>query len=350
MALDLEKLRGWFIACKRSFPWRETATAYSVWVSEMMLQQTRASVAATYFQRWMAQFPSIVALAQASEEEVMKAWEGLGYYARAKSLHQGAKTVVARWSGALPSTREELAKIKGLGPYTIGALLSFAFHKRAAAVDGNVARVLSRLFYIEEDVTKEKTKRHLEMLTLSLLPQEEPWVIMEALIELGATLCQKKTDCSRCPLKTGCLAFERKEVHRFPLRGKKVATELLTRYALILIHKSRVLVRKTGEGKVMAGLYHFPFLEERDNPLKPLAKKLMGQRVEFIEKWESVNHSFTRYRVELIPSLWRVDRPQIQEGDLWISCEELGKLPFSAGDRQLLTRIALCISYTQKAR
>ena len=155
-----------------------------------MLQQTQVAVVIPYFLHWMQRFPTIHHLAKASLDEVVKAWEGLGYYSRVRHLHEAAKYLVEHFNGQLPSEEEDLKKIKGLGPYTIGAILSFAFHQKKAAVDGNVIRVLTRYFGLEEDISKVATVNKLRQLAQELLPDEEPWIVNEALIELGATLCQ----------------------------------------------------------------------------------------------------------------------------------------------------------------
>ena len=179
----------WFEANKRVFPWREHPTPYRVWISEVMLQQTRAQVVVSYFDRWMKRFPNVEALAAAPIEEVIKIWEGLGYYSRARNLHKGAQEIVRKHGGRIPNTREALLELPGLGPYTAGAILSFGFHQRATAVDGNVLRVLSRFGWIAEDIGKIAARRKIEALAESLLDEKKPWVSAEALIELGATIC-----------------------------------------------------------------------------------------------------------------------------------------------------------------
>jgi A/G-specific adenine glycosylase len=179
---EVEKLRSWFLSQRRDLPWRENTTPYAVWVSEIMLQQTQVAVVIPYFQRWMDKFPTICSLAAASIEEVIKEWEGLGYYARARNLHAGAQYVVKNHAGELPETEAELRKIKGLGDYTIGAIRSFAFNHKAATVDGNVLRVLARYYGISDDISKMKSVKKFQGLAQSLLPEIEPWIISESLM------------------------------------------------------------------------------------------------------------------------------------------------------------------------
>lgn len=186
--IDTSALHQWFREMNRPFPWRENPNPYRVWISEVMLQQTRASVVIPYFERWMELFPGPHVLARAPLEEVIKAWEGLGYYGRARHLHEGARQIVHQFNGLLPSKREQLEKIKGLGPYMVNAILSFAFHQRAAAVDGNVSRVLARHFMIEDDIARHATKKRIQAFADEVLDIKKPWITAEALIELGATL------------------------------------------------------------------------------------------------------------------------------------------------------------------
>ena len=155
----MEKLHEWFQENQRSFPWRQAPTPYQVWISEVMLQQTRAIVVIDYFNRWMKAFPDIFSLTRATLEEVIKAWEGLGYYSRARNMHKAAELIVKRWNGQLPDQREDLEDIPGLGPYTIGAILAFGFHQKAVALDGNVLRVLSRYFCIEENICTARVRQ-----------------------------------------------------------------------------------------------------------------------------------------------------------------------------------------------
>jgi A/G-specific adenine glycosylase len=258
---EIEKLHLWFEENKREFPWREERTPYRVWVSEVMLQQTRASVVIPYFIRWMKLFPDIKSLAQASLSTVIKSWEGLGYYSRARRLHEGAKDIYHRFKGTLPSCPDQLRSIKGLGPYTIGAILNFGFHKKAPAIDGNVIRVLSRYFSIEENVGRASTKRLLEQKVNIWLENSAPWVTSEALIELGATICLPKPQCSICPIHSDCLGFSSGKASMLPI--KTSSPEIIDLYRMVAVIESDgfFLVKKAEPGKVMADLYEFPYFE-----------------------------------------------------------------------------------------
>ncbi|MES2345276.1 MAG: A/G-specific adenine glycosylase [Chlamydiota bacterium] len=326
--MDVQKLKQWFLKEKRDLPWRGCPSPYEVWISEVMLQQTQASVVIDYFFRWLEVFPTIQALAEASIDDVIKAWEGLGYYSRARNLHKAAKFLVDHYGGALPSSLEDLALIPGIGPYTAGALLSFAFHKKAAAVDGNVIRVISRFFCIEDDVSKLATQKKIKEMTLNILPEEEPWVVMEALIELGARVCTRKAFCSRCPIKLGCQGRER--AASLPYKEKKVEVTTLVRYVAVVLCGGEILVRKGGSGKVMADLYEFPYGERRE------VFESLGLSFCFVKDLPKEKHCFTRFRAELYPSLWKLEEKQQVPGCEWVFLEDASKLPFSSGHRRIL--------------
>lgn len=331
--MDTDALKEWFIENKRSFPWREEVSAYRVWVSEVMLQQTRASVVEGYFLRWMEKFPTVAALAAASIEEVIKAWEGLGYYSRARNLHKGARFVMEHYNGIIPSSYEELIQIQGLGRYTVGSILSFAFHKKIAALDGNTIRVLSRYFAIQDDVQSQKTIKTLWDLGESILPEKEPWIVVEGLIELGATLCTQTPQCLRCPLKRGCLALERDLQSQLPFKTKKTTITPLFRSVFILYYQGKVLVQKNTKG-LMADLYEFPFLEGDHHTLPFEAKGV------FLQELEIITHHFTRFKATLKPTLWQLLEPFDLAGHEWLDIAKLGDYSFSSGHRKMINYLS----------
>ena len=344
MHRELERLKIWFQREKRDFLWRKDSSPYAVWISEVMLQQTQASVVTAYFERWMERFPSISALAAAGEEEVMKAWEGLGYYSRARHLHAGAKWLSAHHKGELPDSEEELCRVKGLGPYTVAAILSFAFHRKAAALDGNVARVMARLNLIEEDICKSGVQKRLRKLTLDLLPDQEPWVVMEALIELGATICTKSPQCWKCPMKRSCLAFKEKRTQDLPLRESKMRCEILHRNVAVIEHEGKVLLQLHGPGKLMAGLYEFPYFVQKQKSAS--SEVLQGEIFQalslcvcFKKSLLEVKHTFTKYRCHLYPVLWQARELKQVEGYRWVSREAMRRLAFSSGHRRILQQL-----------
>jgi A/G-specific adenine glycosylase len=331
-------LHTWFSVTKRSFPWRENPTPYRVWISEIMLQQTRASVVIPYFERWMALFPDIQALAKAPLESVIKAWEGLGYYSRARNIHACAKQIVDDWEGQVPHTKTALQELPGFGPYTIGAVLSFGFHQKAAAVDGNVARVMSRYAWIAERIDRTTTKKKIALATEDFLDEKEPWVTMEALIELGATVCTPKPRCSECSLQSGCEAFRRGSSEALPIQKERAPTQSLRRSVFIIQTGGLVLVKKNASDQLMGDLWEFPYLEGGQKP-----KSWEGLLLKNGKKLPTLQHSFTRYSATLLPWSFQISKPIPVKGFAWIEMQQLKKLPFSSGHRKILE--VLCESF-----
>lgn len=339
-------LTNWFRKSKRSFPWRDNPTPYRVWVSEVMLQQTRAEVVRDYYCRWMERFPTVEILAKASEDAVVKQWEGLGYYSRARNLLEGAKYVMENFGGAIPDTASELSKIKGLGPYTVGAILSFAFHKQSAAVDGNVLRVLSRYFMLEEDISKSKAQRKFRQVAQEILPKEDSWVFNEALIELGATCCTPQPNCLSCPVSKFCKAHLQGEEYRFPVKEKKMIYERLHRFVSLIHHEEKLLIRKVPSGEVMEGLYEFPYFEicgSRNDPFE-LPQKVFERfqlSTSFVKILPKVHHSFTRFRVSLTPVFLQGGGEVEKPSYFWMDVNRLNELAFSSGHKKILNHFLL---------
>lgn len=344
MQMDIPSLKAWFTAEKRDLPWRQTEDPYAIWISEIMLQQTQVAVVIPYFLNWMQRFPTIQDLAQASLDEVIKTWEGLGYYSRARYLYEAAKYLVVHFNGQLPHQEEELQKIKGLGPYTIGAILSFAFHQKKAAVDGNVIRVLTRYFGLKEDISKPATLKQLRQLAQALLPDEEPWIINEALIELGATICQRKARCNECPLRGNCMSFKKGMVDSIPFNSKKVKIEYLHRAVAVIQWGSHFLVKRGQKGSIMSDLYEFPYFEEGKEIISSSAlqaKIRQHYALEIAQKQilNEVSQGFTRYKARLYPVLFTCQQLKEIEGFVWLPHQVLKQLAFSSGHRRIFQQI-----------
>ena len=238
-------LLDWYDRCARDLPWRGFHDAYRTWVSEAMLQQTRVETVLSYYDRFLARFPSLAALADAPEEDVLKAWEGLGYYSRARNLWKGARQVMFEYDGVLPRDPEKMKKIQGIGPYTAGAIASIAYDVPIPAVDGNVIRVLSRIYGIRTDALEPETRKRIESLAASLVPQERPGDHNQAVMDLGATVCVPGTpDCARCPLSSFCDAFKAGDAADLPVLPKAKPQKVIP-YALLIIRSGdRVLMRQ----------------------------------------------------------------------------------------------------------
>lgn len=342
MKLNNKNLIQWFLNQKRIFPWRESLTPYHIWVSEVMLQQTRASVVVPYFLKWIKAFPTLKTLSQASESEVVKLWEGLGYYSRARNLLAGAKEIMNSFNGKLPKDPKDLLSIKGIGPYTVGAICSLAYGIPLPAVDGNVLRVLSRHFLIEEEITKISTRKQIENLIQPHIPPSNPGPFNEALIELGATLCTPKNpNCNVCPLATTCLAKKEGLVHQLPFKKKREKMIPLYRSVAIIQYKDQFLIQKGKKGKVMEGLYEFPYFE-RDQPGYFEEETLKDLGVDFSTSFTTlpkITHTFTKYKASLFPVHIRMSYTFKKFGFQWVSHEELHELPFSSGHRRILASL-----------
>ncbi len=336
----IDELRAWFLENRRLLPWRGNPSPYQVWVSEVMLQQTQASRVCLFYQRWMERFPTIEALALASEEEVLKYWEGLGYYSRAKALHQAAQELTKNFQAALPSCEQQLLSVKGIGPYTSAAIAAFAFHQKTAAVDGNVVRVLTRLFAISDDISKPRVQRQLRALANTLLPDHEPWVIAEALIELGACVCRPKPECAGCPMQSVCKGYQNNQQQQLPFSSRKTKYESLFREVAVIRRGDHFLLRQGKAGQACAGLFEFPYFECAASGLSSdvVIEKIregLGLQVQFCSVLDEENHSFTRFRVTLYPKLFDATQERVRDA-VWYSRKEIEKLTFSSGHKRIL--------------
>lgn len=251
----------WFDQNKREMPWRRTRDPYCIWVSEVMLQQTQVSTVIPYYERFIERFPTIKHLAEASQEEVYKYWQGLGYYRRANNLHKGAQLLAESYDNMFPTEPSIAKKVPGIGPYTLGAVMSIAFGIPLPAVDGNVMRILSRQFLIEEDIAIAKSRKVFEEKVMELMPHD-PNRFNQALMELGATVCTPKNPkCESCPVQTLCMAYEEGLVMALPVKTKK--TKITPDYykALIIQKEDTYWVEKRPEEGLLANLWGIPLIE-----------------------------------------------------------------------------------------
>jgi A/G-specific adenine glycosylase len=256
------ELLQWFEKVKRDLPWRETKKPYKIWISEIILQQTRVDQVLPYYERFIAAFPEIEDLANANEDDVLKLWEGLGYYSRARNLHFTAKVVANELGGTFPDTYIGLLELKGVGPYTAAAIGSISFGLPVAAVDGNVYRVMSRYFGIMESIDETPTKKQITELANEVLEKEHAGNHNEAVMELGATVCSPvNPTCRECPLQRGCKAFANNIQSELPIRSKKTKVRDRYFYYSVRVCNGEVLISRRGAGDIWQGLYEFPLIE-----------------------------------------------------------------------------------------
>ena len=256
----------WFLREKRDLPWRHTKDPYKIWVSEVMLQQTRVDTVIPYYNRFIEVYPTLQHLAAAPEEQLLKYWEGLGYYSRVRNLQAGVKEVVENYGSVVPNTRGEISKLKGVGPYTAGAILSIAYGVPEHAVDGNVMRVLSRILNIDADIALPKTKKIFEEAVMMLIDEKNTSAFNQGLMELGALICTPTSPkCLLCPVREQCTAFAEGNQNELPVKSKKVKTKNVHYKVLIAIDKrGNYLVEKRNNSGLLANMWQFPMIEEEN--------------------------------------------------------------------------------------
>ncbi len=270
-----QQLVRWYHAHKRDLPWRNVDDPYLIWLSEVILQQTRVVQGLPYYEKFAAVYPTVVDLAAASEQEVLKLWQGLGYYSRARNMHATARTIAEQHGGAFPINYSDLLQLKGIGPYTAAAIASFAYNEPVAVVDGNVYRVLARLYGITDDISSHKGKqffaKHAQQLLHESLPSVEPSVYNQAIMEFGAIHCTPAApDCNTCPFKQHCYAYTNKMQAQLPVKEKKIKTKQRNFIYFLFDYEGQILVKERTSGDIWQGLYDFPMVEEKEGaPIVP---------------------------------------------------------------------------------
>ena len=250
----------WYDVHKRALPWRETADPYRVWVSEIMLQQTRVAAVIPYYRRWMEVLPDVAALAAVEEEQLLKLWEGLGSYSRARTLQKAAKVIMEQYGGRFPRAYEELLGLPGIGEYTAGAIASIAFGRPVPAVDGNVLRVAARVAALEGDIMDQKVRRQFREMMLEATPKDRPGAYNQALMDLGATVCLPNgaPDCENCPLASFCAALSQGRQEQLPRRSRKAPRRREDMTVYLMVRQGQAALRKRPDTGLLAGLWEFP--------------------------------------------------------------------------------------------
>ncbi|NLC33338.1 MAG: A/G-specific adenine glycosylase [Clostridiales bacterium] len=323
----------WYDVNKRSFAFRGTKDPYAIWISEIMLQQTRTESAEGYYIRFLRQFPDVFSLAQAQEQQVLKAWEGLGYYTRARNLHKTAK-IIAQRGGEFPDNAQELQTLPGIGPYTAAAIASIAYDQPLPAMDGNLSRVISRLYDIREDIAIPSVRRRLFELGEQLMPKQRAGDMNQALMDLGATICLPGTaDCGRCPLNSFCIAYQEGEPERLPVLTKKKPPKEINLSVLLLHSEGRIFVTRRSEA-LLHGLCVFYLIEhiidERD-----INKHLLSRHITplSIEKLGTARHVFTHRLWQMTIYLVELAAPSAPIKGEWLSLPQLSEPPFPTAMR-----------------
>lgn len=332
-------------------PWRGEADPYKIWVSEIMLQQTQVQQATPYFQNFISLFPTVHELAKADQQEVLKAWEGLGYYSRARNLHAAAKMVVDDFNGRVPQTYDEIIKLKGVGPYTAAAITSIAFDKPNAVVDGNVIRVLTRYYGIEDDTRSTKTRRKVQELADELIDVDEPGDFNQALMELGSEVCTpKKPDCNQCPIQTGCIAAKMAKTEVIPYKSpaKKKPHHVIGVGIIERDTDNKILIALRPNEAMLGGLWEFPGgkQEENESIQQTVERELneeLGVEVKAYKELMNFKHTYSHFSITM--HAWHCKllsgepKPKESQEVRWVSKDELEDYPFPKANKVLTEKL-----------
>jgi A/G-specific adenine glycosylase len=346
------RLFAWYRLHERDLPWRKSRDPYRVWVSEVMLQQTQVATVRAYFERFMAELPTVRHLADADEEQVLRLWEGLGYYRRARGLHAAARVVVEQFDGKFPQMVDELMQLPGIGRYTAGAIVSIAYDRPAPILEANTLRLLARLVALRDDPTRATGQKRLWRIAEQLLPRKQVSRFNQALMELGSLVCTpREPKCDACPVESLCQARQLGLVEKLlPTTRKKEYTEL--REAAVVVHRARqLLLRRCGPDERWAGLWDFPrFGIDREGPLfasreiEAKLTELTGVRATLGPLIKTIKHGVTRYRITLdcYEATHRGGRLKShpQAPTKWVCTEDLGDYPLSTTGRKIATLVA----------
>jgi len=355
-------VRNWYDKNARDLPWRDTADPYRIWISEIMLQQTTVATVMPYFERFLQRFPTLETLSSADEDDVLRAWEGLGYYSRARNIHKTSKQVVEELDGRFPETVEELSALPGIGRYTAGAIVSFAFDRAAPIVEANTQRLYSRLLALRGDVRKSAAQQVLWEFAEQILPRKSPGNFNQALMELGATVCKPADpSCETCPLCSCCRTFAEGAQAEIPERMQRPVITRLTEATLGVRKGDRYLLRRRGAYERWARLWDFPrFSVEDQAPPKGVSRsrsrslkkdddwggtkrqleenlfQQTGIVAEVGTRLTELNHSVTRYQIRLLCFLASHRSGEIDETEetCWVKASDFGEYPLSVTGRK----------------
>jgi A/G-specific adenine glycosylase len=346
-----KQLLGWFKANKRDLPWRiEPRNAWFTLLSEVMLQQTRVDQVLPYFEKFVKRFPTIQDFAQAERDDILLLWEGLGYYSRARNLHETAKIIVTTFDGVIPSDHQSLLSIKGIGPYTAAAVASQVFQKPFAVVDGNVIRVFARYTGLHDDVSSSKTKKIIQEIADSLLDHDQPGTFNEAIMELGAVVCKPKYPlCENCPISQGCVALHSVQTESIPYKApKKKVPHYHIGIGVIFNDEGEILIAKRPDDKMLGGLWEFPGgkQEKGESIEETIIREFdeeVGIKIQLVKPYPPIKHAYSHFKITL--HAWRghlvSGEAKAKESSeiRWVWPENLMQYAFPKANRKLVDYI-----------
>lgn len=318
-----EKLINWYQENKRDLPWRHTKNPYYIWISEIMLQQTRVEAVIHYYERFIKALPTLKDLAEVDEDELLKLWEGLGYYSRVKNMQKTASILTEQGKTNLPNTKEELLTLPGIGDYTAGAILSIAFDIPECAIDGNVYRVLGRVYKIEESISKNSTNKIYKEYMTKLLPNKYAGDFTQSFMDLGSSICTPKSPkCAECPLKKECAAFKSNTKENYPVKDKKIEQKIEERVVYLYTYKNKVAIQKRSESGLLASMYEFPNTLELAS-LIDIENELIEKKIPFTSVMEigEAKHVFSHKIWYMKGYLIELKKPI--DNYIWATLEEL---------------------------
>lgn len=340
----------WYKSQHRDLPWRNTHNAYHIWLSEIMLQQTQVKTVIDYYHRFLEQYPTIAALAEADTNQLMKQWEGLGYYARCRNLQKAAQQIMANHGGQFPSTLQEAEALPGIGRSTAGAILTFAYGQKHPLLDGNVKRVLSRVFDIDQDIQQTSVINQMWQYSMDLLDEsDDPYHYNQAIMELGATVCLPQNPrCLLCPVKQACTAYANGTQHDRPVKTRKKTTPHYNIGVGVIWHDGRILIQQRPEEGLLGNLWEFPGgKQEADEPIQETVRREieeeLGITVEVGELITTVKHAYSHFKITLHAYHCRylkgAPQPKACQAWQWVQPEELSKFAFPKANKTVLEQV-----------
>jgi A/G-specific adenine glycosylase len=333
-----KKLMDWYDKSQRRLPWRETSDPYHIWVSEVMLQQTQVNTVIPYFERFIRRFPDVYALARADQRQVLKVWEGLGYYARARNLHRAAKAVVTEFEGTVPNSPASFRTLPGVGAYIAAAVQSIVFHHPLPVMDGNVKRVLARLFEIDTPINGSSTPKAFVKFANHLINKKQPGTFNQAMMELGAVICgPKQAACTTCPVQSFCEALKNQTIENFPVRLKsKPLPEHHISVGVVCKHDRVLITQRKPEG-LLGGLWEFPGgkIKKNEPPEKACIREIREEvclKVGVDRRLTQVKHAYTHFKIKMDVFLCRYISGKVKlNGPIdyrWIPLKDIERFPF----------------------